>query len=120
MAKPTTQETYSESDLAPIKELVNLANKQSFWESRFNDVINLTFDGTRYITGTAGLWDAGTHGDTDGNDLKGQSDKVDGDFEKILRFNKSAVNNDERLAEVLVDKLYNSRLNRTCSLCWWN
>jgi hypothetical protein len=36
--QPTTQQTYSESDLAPISELIKTSQKRGFWSKL--DIIN--------------------------------------------------------------------------------
>lgn len=52
--KPTTQQTYSDSDLAPIGELLDTARKRGFWSKvagHISNNINLTLDATEFLTG---------------------------------------------------------------------
>jgi hypothetical protein len=52
--QPTTQQTYSESDLAPISELIKTSQKRGFWSKIAGGVsttVNTIGDATQLATG---------------------------------------------------------------------
>lgn len=52
--QPSTQQTYSESDLAPIGELLDTARKRGFWSKvagQISNNVNLTLDAAELVTG---------------------------------------------------------------------
>ena len=52
--QPTTQQTYSESDLAPISELIKTSQKRGFWSKIAGGVsttVNIIGDATQLATG---------------------------------------------------------------------
>jgi len=64
VAKPSTQETYSDSDLAPISELVDISQQRGGWSkvagwisNTVNTAVNLTVDvvDTVFTGGASGL-----------------------------------------------------------------
>jgi len=53
--QPTTQQTYSESDLAPISELIKTSQKRGFWSKvagGVSNTVNFLGDATEFLIGT--------------------------------------------------------------------
>lgn len=52
--QPSTQQTYSDSDLAPIGELLDTARKRGVWSkiaAHVSNNVNLTLDTVDFLTG---------------------------------------------------------------------
>ena len=52
--QPSTQQTYSESDLAPIGELLDTARKRGFWSQAagvVSNTVNFLGDTSEFLTG---------------------------------------------------------------------
>jgi hypothetical protein len=52
--QPNTQQTYSDSDLAPIGELLDTARKRGFWSKAagaVSNTVNFLGDATEFVTG---------------------------------------------------------------------
>ena len=53
--QPTTQQTYSESDLAPIAELIKTSQKRGYWSKvagNISGAVNFLGDATEFLFGT--------------------------------------------------------------------
>jgi hypothetical protein len=53
--QPTTQQTYAESDLAPISELIDTSQKRGYWSKvagNISSAVNFLGDATEFLIGT--------------------------------------------------------------------
>jgi hypothetical protein len=122
---PSTQATYSDSDLAPLQDLIDTAKHRSGWDRVVGGITNLTIDAARYMTGTSGLWDVNVGKDTSLDPTKNSMSNTDDSFVNLLQYNKAAFNDGgEQLAENITAKLQNSGLlelaemaGRNSSIC---
>jgi hypothetical protein len=116
---PSSQATYAESDLAPITELVKTSQQRSGWSkiaggisNVVNTVVNATVDVIGISANVLSLSDTGIAGNNLemewGQDHSGHG--IPQNDNKLLYYNKTAVNNNEDLAERILDKLRNSGL----------
>lgn len=112
--KPSTQQTYSESDLAPITELINISQQRGRWSKLagwtsniINNAVNATVDVVDTLFLGSGI--SGHNLNIEwGQDHSGRG--IEHSYNKLLYFNKTAVGNDEDLAEAILTKVKNSGL----------
>jgi len=112
--RPSTQQTYSDSDLAPITDLINISQQRGRWSkiagwtsNVINNAVNATVDVVDAAIGGVGL--SGHNLNIEwGQDHSGRG--IEHSYNKLLAFNKTAVGNDENLAEAILTKLKNSGL----------
>lgn len=113
--KPSTHQTYSDSDLAPITDLINISQQRGRWSkiagwtsNIINNAVNATVDVLDHtVLGGAGL--SGHNLNIEwGQDHSGRG--IEHSYNKLLYFNKTAVGNDEDLAEAILTKVKNSGL----------
>jgi hypothetical protein len=116
---PSTQATYSDSDLAPISELIKTAQQRGGWSvvaGWTTNIINNTVNATVDVLGTAAnvmsLSDTGIAGLNLniewGQDHSGRG--ISQTSNELLFYNKTAVGNNEDLAEKILDKIKGSGL----------
>ena len=113
--RPSTQQTYSDSDLAPITDLINISQQRGRWSkiagwtsNIINNAVNLTVDlADRALLGDSGISDHDLNIEW-GQDHSGRG--IEHSYNKLLYFNKTAVGNDEDLAEAILTKVKNSGL----------
>lgn len=109
--QPSTQSTYSDSDLAPLQGLIDKARTKSVWDTVAGNVANATIDVLRYGTGTANLWDVNVGKNTFLDPTKGSISNTDDSFKSLLKYNATAFNNGgKELAKDITSKLQNSGL----------
>ena len=111
---PSTQATYSDSDLASIDLLRDVANQRSGWSkvasgisSIANNVVNAAVDVVGIGANVIVLSDTGIAG-LNMNLEWGQDHSGDGISQQnnpLLVYNRTAVGNNEDLAERIIDKL---------------
>lgn len=109
--QPSTQSTYSDSDLAPLQGLIDKARTKSVWDTVAGNVANATIDILRYGTGTSNLWDVNVGKNTFLDPMKGSISNTDDSFKSLLKYNATAFNNGgKELAKDITSKLQNSGL----------
>lgn len=113
--KPSTHQTYSDSDLAPITDLINISQQRGRWSkiagwtsNIVNNAVNATVDVIDHtLLGGSGI--SGYNLNIEwGQDHSGRG--IEHSNNKLLYFNKTAVGNDEDLAEAILTKVKNSGL----------
>lgn len=108
---PSTQATYSDSDLAPLQDLIDNARTKSVWDTVAGNVANLTIDAGRYLSGTANLWDVNIGKNTFLDPSKGSISNTDDSFKSLLKYNATAFNHGgKEMAKDITAKLQNSGL----------
>ena len=116
---PSTQATYSESDLASIDLLRGVANQRSGWSKIASGISSIANNAVNFTVDTIGLAaNIMTVSDTGiaGNNLNiewGQDHSGDGISQQnnpLLVYNRTAVGENEDLAERIIDKLKGSGL----------
>ena len=116
---PLTQATYSDSDLASIDDLKIVAEQRGGWSKIAGGITNIANNAVNLAIDTVGLTaNILTVSDTGiaGNNLNlewGQDHSGRGISQQnnpLLKYNKTAVGNNEDLAERLIDKLKASGL----------
>jgi hypothetical protein len=116
---PSTQATYSDSDLASIDELIGVSRQRGGWSKLAGGITNIANNTVNIAIDTAGLSaNILTLSDTGiaGNNLNlewGQDHSGRGISQQnnpLLVYNKTAVGKNEDLAERIIDKLKASGL----------
>jgi hypothetical protein len=108
---PSTQATYSDSDLSPLQDLIDTAKHRSGWDRLAGGLTNAVIDTARYVSGTRKLWDVNVGKDTSLDPTKNSMANTDDSFRSLLQYNATAFNDGgERLAENITAKLQNSGL----------
>jgi hypothetical protein len=107
---PSTQTTYSDSDLAPLQDLINTAKHRSGWDRVVGGLTNAVIDiAVESLTGN--LLDVNIGKDTSLDPTKNSMANTDDSFRSLLQYNRTAFNDGgEKLAENITAKLQNSGL----------
>ena len=108
---PSTQATYSDSDLSPLQDLIDTAKHRSGWDRFAGGLTNAVIDTARWVSGTANLFDVNVGKDTSLDPTKNSMANTDDSFKSLLQYNRTAFNDGgEKLAENITAKLQNSGL----------
>jgi hypothetical protein len=107
---PSTQTTYSDSDLAPLQDLIDTAKHRSGWDRFAGGLTNAVIDvAIESLTGN--LLDVNIGKDTSLDPTKNSMANTDDSFRSLLQYNRTAFNDGgEKLAENITAKLQNSGL----------